>query len=134
MFRLVSIAMLLAANDEVNGVLIRYDRFVKNSATPVERVGVTLTEPTPPTQQAEPAIVQEVSGEKRHSPVKVLLWCVHVGGCLQRCGCVLVYESCHVHMCTPNFVLHPSLRPPTLLWVRQQLLLMKPCSLTWEMR
>ena len=82
MFRVVSIAMLLAANDEVNGVLIRYDRFVKNGATAVEGVGVAPTETTPPTQQAEPAIGQEVSGEKRHSPVNILLWCVHVGGCV----------------------------------------------------
>ena len=62
----VSIATLLAANDEVNGVLIRYDRFVKNSASSREGVGVGVapTEPTPPTQQAETVIGLEVSGEE----------------------------------------------------------------------
>ncbi len=109
MFRVVSIAMLLAANDEVNGVLIRYDRFVKNSATPVEGVGVAATEPTPPTQQAVPAVGQEVSGEKRHSPVNVLLWCVHVGGCVCKggdvCACLDVsplrtYICAHTSLCS----------------------------------
>ena len=91
----VSIATLLAANDEVNGVLIRYDRFVKNSASSREGVGVgvAITEPTPPTQQAETVIGLEVSGEEGTLLSHHLMVCA-CGGGMYAC---FVPAFLHVH-------------------------------------